>query len=292
MQFLASSPRGLADLLARELVTFAGQNVKERSTGVAFSASLRTAYRACLESRIANRVFLELGRFDVADAEGFYAAARGIDWPTHLAPGATLACDFSGRHPSITHTHFGALKLKDAIVDSVREATGSRPDVALERPGVRVHAHANGNNITLSLDLSGESLHRRGYRGAAGEAPLKENVAAGMLMRCGWAEMAASGAQFLDPMCGSGTFAIEAAMIAADIAPGLGRDYYGFLGWRGHDPQAWREVLDAAEARARTRGAASPRSESALPESPWARAAARKSAELAASASGSTQPES
>jgi 23S rRNA (guanine2445-N2)-methyltransferase / 23S rRNA (guanine2069-N7)-methyltransferase len=253
-QFLASSPRGLADLLARELVTFGAENVKERSTGVAFSASLRTAYRACLESRIANRVFLELGRFDVSDAEGFYAAARGVDWPSHLAAGATLACDFSGRHPAITHTHFGALKMKDAIVDCMREATGSRPDVAPERPGVRVHAHANGNNITISLDLSGESLHRRGYRGAAGEAPLKENVAAGMLMRSGWAEMAAAGAQFLDPMCGSGTLVIEAAMIAADIAPGLMRDYYGFLGWRGHDAQLWGEVLE--EARGRVRAAA------------------------------------
>lgn len=249
-QFLASSPRGLADLLARELGAFGAQSPKERSTGVAFSGSLRSAYRACLESRIANRIFLELGRFDVADAEGFYTAVRTIDWPAHLAPGATLACDFSGRHPSITHTHFGALKLKDAIVDSMREATGSRPDVALERPGVRVHAHANGTNITVSIDLAGESLHRRGYRGAAGEAPLKENVAAGMLMRSGWREMAASGAQFLDPLCGSGTLVIEAAMMAADIAPGLTRDYYGFLGWRGHDAQIWAAVLDEARVRA------------------------------------------
>ncbi len=233
-------------------MAFGAVGAKERSTGVAFTGDLRVAYRACLESRIANRVFLELGRFEVADAEGFYRAVRGIDWSAHLAPGATLACDFSGRHPLINHTHFGALKLKDAIVDSLRDKTGARPDVALERPSVRVHAHANGAVITVSLDLSGESLHRRGYRGAAGEAPLKENVAAGMLMRCGWPEMAASGAQFLDPMCGSGTLVIEAAMIAADMAPGLGRDYYGFLGWRGHDPQVWEEVLDAAEARVRT----------------------------------------
>jgi 23S rRNA G2445 N2-methylase RlmL/23S rRNA G2069 N7-methylase RlmK/C1962 C5-methylase RlmI len=238
-------------LLARELLAFGAQSAKERSTGVAFTGTLRTAYRACLESRLANRVFLELGRFEVADAEGFYRAVRGIDWPAHFAPGATLACDFSGRHPLITHTHFGALKLKDAIVDSIREGTGSRPDVALERPSVRVHAHANGTVITVSLDLSGESLHRRGYRGAAGEAPLKENVAAGMLMRSGWGEMAASGAQFLDPMCGSGTLVIEAALIAADIAPGLARDYYGFLGWRGHDAQVWGEVLEEAKGRAR-----------------------------------------
>ena len=269
-QFLASAPRGLADLLARELTAFGAVGAKERSTGVAFTGDLRVAYRACLESRIANRVFLELGRFEVADAEGFYRAVRGIDWSAHLAPGATLACDFSGRHPLINHTHFGALKLKDAIVDSLRDSTGARPDVALDRPSVRVHAHANGTVITVSLDLSGESLHRRGYRGAAGEAPLKENVAAGMLMRCGWPEMAAAGAQFLDPMCGSGTLVIEAALIAADVAPGLGRDYYGFMGWRGHDPQLWQDVLDAAEARVRT--------PPPPPSSPWFGSAQRTAA--------------
>ncbi len=250
-QFLASSPRGLADLLARELAAFGAENPKERSTGVAFSGSLRTAYRTCLESRVANRLFLELGRFDVQDADGFYSAVRSIDWSEHLTADSTLACEFSGRHPAITHTHFGALKLKDAIVDSVRDRTGLRPDVALERPGVRVHAHANGQTVTVSVDLSGESLHRRGYRGESGEAPLKENVAAGMLLRSGWKEMAAAGAPFLDPLCGSGTLVIEAAMIAADIAPGLTRDYYGFLGWRGHDARVWGEVLEEAKARAR-----------------------------------------
>src|SRR6201996_3177389 len=145
-QFLASSPRGLADLLARELVTFGAEGAKERSTGVAFTGTLRAAYRACLESRIANRVFLELGRFEVADAEGFYKAVRSIDWSLHMAPGATLACDFSGRHPLINHTHFGALKLKDAIVDSLRESTGSRPDIHVESPSVRVHPPAQGAN--------------------------------------------------------------------------------------------------------------------------------------------------
>ena len=174
--------------------------------------------------------------------EAFYRAAREIDWVAHIGPAATLACDFSGRHPAITHSHFGALKLKDAIVDALRADTSSRPDIARERPSVRVHAHANGSRITLAIDLSGESLHRRGYRGEAGEAPLKENVAAGMLMRAGWPELARGNAEFLDPMCGSGTLAIEAAMIAADIAPGLGRDYFGFLGWRRHDSQLWKRL--------------------------------------------------
>ena len=183
LKFLASSPRGLGDLLARELGGFGAQELRERSTGVAFTGTLESAYRACLWSRLANRVFLELGSFEARDAEEFHAAVCRIDWTAHLAPGATLACDFSGRHPAITHTHFGALKLKDGIVDALREATGARPDVALERPDVRVHAHAHGAQLTLAIDLAGESLHRRGYRGDAGEAPLKENVAAGVLLR-------------------------------------------------------------------------------------------------------------
>jgi 23S rRNA (guanine2069-N7)-methyltransferase / 23S rRNA (guanine2445-N2)-methyltransferase len=249
LRFIASAPRGLADMLARELLALGAMEIRERSTDVSFQGSIETAYRACLESRTANRVFLELGEWDVAGADEYYAAARRIDWSAHIAQGATLACDFSGRHPAITHTHFGALKLKDAIVDSLRESSGFRPDISTERPGVRVHAHAQKTRISISLDLSGESLHRRGYRGSAGEAPLKENVAAGVLLRAGWPEMAAAGAEFLDPMCGSGTFVIEAALIAADSAPGLSRDYFGFLGWRQHDSALWQRVLDQARAR-------------------------------------------
>ncbi|MGH8296836.1 MAG: THUMP domain-containing protein, partial [Steroidobacteraceae bacterium] len=235
-RFLASVPRGLADLLAKELAGLGAADLRERTSGVAFSGTLEAAYRACLESRLANRIFLEIARFEAASADAFYAAAREIDWSGHLGPGATLACDFSGKHPEITHTHFGALKLKDAIVDTLREASGARPDIVLDRPSVRVHAHAHahGAQITVSLDLSGESLHRRGYRAAAGEAPLKENVAAGLLLRSGWPDLAAAGAEFLDPMCGSGTLVIEAALMAARCAPGLRRDYFGFLGWRGH----------------------------------------------------------
>jgi len=281
LRFLASSPRGLADLLARELAACGAHEIRERSSGVAFSGTLESAYRACLWSRIANRVFLELAVFEAHDAQEFYAGVARLDWTAHLAPGATLACDFSGRHPAITHTHFGALKLKDGIVDALRAATGARPDIDIARPSVRVHAHAHGTQITIALDLAGESLHRRGYRGAAGEAPLKENVAAGVLLRAGWEALArppadgealarppadgealarppadgeplaAQGAEFLDPLCGSGTLPIEAALIAAERAPGLTREYFGFLGWRGHDVPLWERLLTEARARIR-----------------------------------------
>jgi 23S rRNA (guanine2445-N2)-methyltransferase / 23S rRNA (guanine2069-N7)-methyltransferase len=217
---------------------------------VAFCGSLECAYRACLWSRIANRLFLEIAQFEARDARELLAAVQTVDWTAHLAAGATLACDFSGRHPTITHSHFGALTLKDGIVDALRASTGARPDVSRERPDVRVHAHARATNITLAIDLSGESLHRRGYRAGSAEAPLKENVAAGVLLRAGWAELAADGAPFLDPLCGSGTLAIEAALIATDRAPGLGREYFGFLNWRGHDGALWSQLLDEARARA------------------------------------------
>jgi len=250
-QFRASSPRGLGELLARELTALGATAVREQSTSVSFCGPLETAYRACLWSRTANRVFLELAQFQAPDADAFYTAAREIDWTVHIASGATLACDFTGRHPTLTHTHFAALKLKDAICDELRARAGYRPDIATERPSVRVHAHAHGPAITLALDLAGESLHRRGYRGEAGEAPLKENLAAGILLRSGWAELAARGAEFLDPMCGSGTIVIEAAMIAADMAPGLNREYFGFLGWRQHDPELWQRLRTQARARSR-----------------------------------------
>ena len=250
LKLRASAPRGFADLLAAELQACGASEVRERATGAAFLGTLECAYRACLWSRIANRVFLVLAHFEARDADEFHAAVREIDWAAQLSPGTTLACDFSGRHPTITHSHFGALKLKDGIVDALRLATGERPDIALERPGVRVHAHAQGNAITVSLDLSGESLHRRAYRGTGGEAPLKENVAAGVLLRAGWPELVSRGAELLDPLCGSGTFCVEAALIAADRAPGLKRDYFGFFGWRGHDAPLWERLRAEAQGRA------------------------------------------
>jgi len=249
LQFVATVPRGFADLLATEIAALGATNVKETSGSVSFQGTLAIGYRALLESRLASRVLLQIARSPVATTDDFYAFARGIDWREHMDPRGTLACEFTGKHPSITNTHFGALKLKDAIVDQLRDTTRLRPSVETQRPDLRVLAHAAKGSIALLIDLAGDALSRRGYRLAGGEAPLRENLAAGILARAGWPAIASAGGEFLDPMCGSGTFAIEAAWMATGTAPGLLRDFWGFQGWRGHDASLWNEVVDAAKAR-------------------------------------------
>lgn len=249
-EFLASAPRGCTDLLVNELKALGATDVRERGLGVTFRGDLRVAYRACLESRVASRVFLPIAHLKAQSADDVYRALRSVPWGEHVSPDRTLACEWSGKHAAITHSGFGAQRVKDAIVDALREQTGRRPDVDIERPAVRVHVHATRTDaFTVSLDLAGEGLHRRGYRGRAGEAPLRENVAAGILLRAGWPEVAAAGGSFLDPLCGSGTIAIEAAWIALDRAPGLSREYFGFIGWLGHDAATWSSVRADALAR-------------------------------------------
>lgn len=251
-RFMATAPRGLADLVAGELRALGVAELSERVAGVRFAGELSAGYSACLWSRVASRVLLEIADYTASDTDSFYAGARAVDWRRHIDSSGTLACEFTGKHPTVTHSQFGALKLKDAICDQLRESTGSRPDIELERPALRIVAHASGTRILLYIDLAGEGLHRRGYRLRGGEAPLRENLAAGMLLRARWPETAAAGGAFLDPMCGSGTLPIEAAMICLNIAPGLRRDYWGFFGWRGHDRTLWDRLISEATSRAGT----------------------------------------
>jgi 23S rRNA (guanine2445-N2)-methyltransferase / 23S rRNA (guanine2069-N7)-methyltransferase len=248
-RFFATAPKGIEPLLAAELAALGASEVKETRAGVAFSGDLALAYRVCLWSRLANRVLLPLAHFPAPTPEALYAGVQAIAWAGHFAPDGTLAVDAHVSGSAITHSHFAALKVKDAIVDQLRAASGRRPSVDTERPALRVNLYLARDEASLSLDLSGESLHRRGYRAEAREAPLKENLAAAILLRAGWPEIAAAGGAFVDPMCGSGTLPIEAALMAGDIAPGLDRTYYGFLRWRGHDTGTWERLL--AEARAR-----------------------------------------
>jgi 23S rRNA (guanine2445-N2)-methyltransferase / 23S rRNA (guanine2069-N7)-methyltransferase len=247
--WIATAPVGAASVLAEELAQFGATDIRERSHDVKFQGSLEVGYRACLWSRTATRVLLSLGSIDAGSSKNVYDAINRIDWREHFKPGATLACDCSGGNESIRHTIYGSQLMKDAVVDRLRELTGERPDVRPERPDVLLHLHVEGATALLSVDFSGESLHRRGYRSEGGRAPLKENVAAAVLLRSGWAQVFADGGSLLDPMCGSGTFLTEGALIAADAAPALDREYFGFLGWRGHEAALWDRLKEEARAR-------------------------------------------
>lgn len=252
-QFFATSPGGMEGLLASELSALGATDPTEQRGGVRFHGGLDVAYRACLWSRVANRILLPVAHFAAADGDALYAGARAVDWAALMQPGMTIAVDFGGLRPAVEHTHYGSLRVKDAVVDAFRDATGERPDVDVEGAGFRINAHQAGEDVTLAVDLSGGSLHRRGYRRSGVSAPLKENLAAAMLLRADWPAIAAEGGGFVDPFCGSGTLLVEAALMAGDVAPGLLRAHWGFAGWRGHDAGLWQPLLDEARER-RDRG--------------------------------------
>lgn len=249
LELFATCPRGVEPLLAGELAALGAAHAAERKGGVRFEGDLDVAYRACLWSRLASRILLPLARFDLPDADALYAAARGVDWPELFEAGSTFAIDVAGRSPAIGHTRYAALRVKDAIADVFRDRLGHRPSVDADHPDLRIHLHLDGSEAGLSLDLAGESLHRRGYRRAGAEAPLKENLAAALLVRAGWPEVWAAGGTLLDPLCGSGTLVIEAGLMVADVAPGLARQRQGFEAWLGHRPKLWRELRADAEGR-------------------------------------------
>jgi 23S rRNA (guanine2445-N2)-methyltransferase / 23S rRNA (guanine2069-N7)-methyltransferase len=251
--FFATTAKGMESLLELEVQELGGQSISATRAGVSFKGTLEIAYRLCLWSRIANRVLLPLGRFSAPTPEKLYGGVKSIRWPDHVPRAGTIAVDLSAAQSQITHTHFGALKVKDAIVDQLRSVQGERPSIDVKRPDVRVNVYLNQDEATVSIDLSGDSLHKRGYREDGAFAPLKENLAAAILMNTRWREAVRNhhpdSFTLLDPMCGSGTLPIEAAMIAADIAPGTGRDYYGFLSWLGHDAALWERLLDESRDR-------------------------------------------
>lgn len=250
LSLLATCPKGIEGLLYDELIALGATPGKTTVAGVYFTASQAIAYRVCLWSRLANRVILTLVREPMIDtAEQVRNVVARIAWTRHLAPGKTLAVDFHGRSEHIRHTRFGAQTVKDGVVDALQLAGQERPNVDTKTPDLRIYAHLHRMNLTIGLDLSGESLHRRGYRREVGHAPLKENLAAALLVRAGWPERLKAGEPLIDPLCGAGTLLIEAAMMAADQAPNLNRERFGFHGWAGHDDTVWCEQKREAEAR-------------------------------------------
>lgn len=254
--FFATAAKGMEEPLAAELQALGATGVEIRRAGVAFGgpaqgrgAELEVAYRACLWSRVASRVLLPLASFAAPTPEALYEGVRRIHWRDHLDAHRTLAVDFTTSQSQITHSHFGALKTKDAIVDQLRDQTGCRPSIDVEHPHVRVNVYLHRDRAVVSIDLSGESLHRRGYRQGGGAAPLKENLAAAILLLADWPRLARVCAPLIDPMCGSGTLLIEAALMATERAPARRRTYFGFLGWRGHQAGLWKRLLQEADAR-------------------------------------------
>ncbi|WP_395119417.1 bifunctional 23S rRNA (guanine(2069)-N(7))-methyltransferase RlmK/23S rRNA (guanine(2445)-N(2))-methyltransferase RlmL [Rhodanobacter sp. FW102-FHT14D06] len=250
--YFATCPKGMEYLLRDELVALGALDVREALAGAHFSGTLETAYRACLWSRLASRILLPLAEFDAADDEALYRGVQTIDWSAHLAAHGTFAVDAGTALSKLTHSQFVGLRTKDAVVDQFRQRDGSRPDIDTDEPDIRINLRLRRDRATVSLDLAGSPLHRRGWREEQGEAPLKENLAAAMLLRAHWPEVYAGGGALLDPMCGSGTLLIEGALMAADVAPGLRREYFGFLGWQQHDIALWRSLLDEAKQRAET----------------------------------------
>jgi 23S rRNA (guanine2445-N2)-methyltransferase / 23S rRNA (guanine2069-N7)-methyltransferase len=249
-ELFLTCPKGLDGLLLDEAQALGLEQARAQVSAIRGQGTLETAYRLCLWSRLANRVLLVLSRFTVTNADTLYEGVAAIDWSEHLEPSGTLAVEFSGKGSGIDNTHFGALKVKDAIVDGLRRLSGQRPSIDKVRPDVRIHVHLDRGEATVSLDLSGHSLHQRGYRLQQGAAPLKENLAAAILIRAGWPQLAAQGGALADPMCGVGTFLVEAGLMAADIAPNLKREHWGFSNWLGHIPAVWNRLIDEAEDRA------------------------------------------
>ena len=249
-ELFLTCPKGLEGLLLEEAIGLGLEEAREHTSAIRGVADMETAYRLCLWSRLANRVLLVLKRFPMKNAEDLYNGVLDVDWHDHMVPDGTLAVEFSGHGSGIDNTHFGALKVKDAIVDKLRTPSGERPSIDKFSPDLRIHLRLDRGEAILSLDLSGSSLHQRGYRLQQGAAPLKENLAAAVLIRAGWPRMAAEGAALADPMCGVGTFLVEGAMIAADIAPNLNRIHWGFDAWLGHVPAIWKKLHDEATERA------------------------------------------
>lgn len=260
-EFYARCASGFEPLLAQELKDLRIRRIRPLKGGVAFFATLKQMYRACLWLRTASRVLLVLDRVNCRNADALYEGVSQIDWESHIGPGKTISVYAHGTNKELRNTQFTGMKVKDAVCDRLRRLRGERPDVNPKNPDVFIDVSIRFDKATIALNVAGQPLHRRGYRedGVQAMAPLKETLAASIVLFSDWKQICEKGGVFADPMCGSGTLAIEAAMIAADMAPGITRSEWGFTGWTKHDEDIWNEVLDEADERAEAGLASMPR---------------------------------
>ncbi len=245
-QFFATCPRGLEALLVEELQAVGAQAVEATDGGVSFSGDMAICYHANLQSRIATRIMWQVGRGKYASEEDIYQAAMQLNWPQWFAVGSDFMVKVTGVKCPLKSLEFVTLRIKDAVCDRFRQAVNSRPYIDTKEPDVRIHAYLTADAYQFYLDTSGDALYQRGLRRASIEAPLRENLAAGILKLSGWQP----GTPLLDPMCGSGTFLLEAAMMALDIAPGSGRRF-GFEKLKNFDEAAWKRIRQQALDKAR-----------------------------------------
>jgi putative N6-adenine-specific DNA methylase len=248
--YFATTSKGLEGVLAEEITALGGKRAAVSTGGVSFSGDRDLCYRANLWLRTANRVLLTLSEFPAPTPEALYEGVKAVPWPDLFSVRRKIAVEAAVRDSGLTHSHYAAQKAKDAVVDRFREAGGARPDVDPAAPEVRIHLRILRDACTLSLDTSGESLNRRGYRAEPAEAPLRETLAAGIVLLSGWD----GHLPLADPACGAGTLLIEAALIATRTAPGLGRASFGFQNLSDYRPWIWTSLVEEARGLARRSG--------------------------------------
>ncbi|WP_375753988.1 bifunctional 23S rRNA (guanine(2069)-N(7))-methyltransferase RlmK/23S rRNA (guanine(2445)-N(2))-methyltransferase RlmL [Vibrio sp. HN007] len=246
-QYLAITSNGLENLLVEELKSLGITDPKPVQAGVKFKASNREVYKACLWSRIASRFVKVLAEFNCQDDMDLYLSSMAVNWPSHFEASKKFVVDFNGTNREIRNSQYGALKVKDAIVDSFNKKNLPRPSISKEQPDIRIHVRLNKEKALLGIDMVGTGLHQRGYRTESGRAPLRETLAAAIVMRSGWN----FNSPMLDPMCGSGTLLIEAALIAANMAPGVNRESWCFESLSDFEPEVWAELKSEASVQAR-----------------------------------------
>ena len=240
--YFATVARGLETLAAQELQEIGVTDPQPGFCGVAFEGDRELLYRVNLWARLPFRILMEVGEFRCRDADDLYSGIQRIDWQEYLDPELTMAVAATGKNRQLNHTHFTALQVKNAIVDQQRDRFQQRSNVDTQQPDVQINVHLNRDRATVSLDSSGSSLHRRGYRPAVGKAPLKESLAAALIYLSGWQPDQA----FCDPLCGSGTLPLEAALIGLKRAPGLFREQFGFETWPTFDARLWKRLQQQA----------------------------------------------